>query len=144
MREGECTERWTRGKQETATFRMYLLCSYRLRVCLSIRPTTPLSRPSVPRKIVFSNERVPRQPITLQHESRSALSEDLALCATFLELDGRNFHCWAHRMWVAGRMGLSAQEEFDFTTDKIKQVKHKPASARGAVRSLAVCTAETP
>lgn len=53
---------------------------------------------------------------------RSALSEDLALCATFLDLDGRNFHCWAHRMWVAERMGLSAQEEFDFTTDKIKQV----------------------
>eukprot|EP00903_Cladosiphon_okamuranus_P016843 g15533.t1 len=52
---------------------------------------------------------------------RSALAEDLALCATFLELDGRNFHCWAHRMWVAERMGLSAQEEFDFTTDKIKQ-----------------------
>eukprot|EP00752_Nemacystus_decipiens_P004087 g3740.t1 len=52
---------------------------------------------------------------------RSALAEDLALCATFLNLDGRNFHCWAHRMWVAERMGLSAQEEFDFTTDKIKQ-----------------------
>ncbi|CAM9190488.1 unnamed protein product [Scytosiphon promiscuus] len=34
---------------------------------------------------------------------------------------GRNFHCWAHRMWVAEQMGLSAQEEFDFTTDKIKQ-----------------------
>ncbi|CAM9297573.1 unnamed protein product [Ectocarpus sp. 8 AP-2014] len=52
---------------------------------------------------------------------RSALAGDLALCATFLELDGRNFHCWAHRMWVAERMGLSAREEFDFTTDKIKQ-----------------------
>ncbi|CAM9385115.1 unnamed protein product, partial [Hapterophycus canaliculatus] len=51
--------------------------------------------------------------------SLSALLEDLALCAQFLELDGRNFHCWAHRMWVAERMGLSAQEEFDFTTDKI-------------------------
>lgn len=53
-----------------------------------------------------------------------ALLEDLALCTDFLEMDGRNFHCWAHRMWVAERMGLSAQEEFDFTTEKIKQVKY--------------------
>lgn len=58
---------------------------------------------------------------------RSALAGDLALCATFLELDGRNFHCWAHRMWVAERMGLSAREEFDFTTEKIKQVRKETA-----------------
>lgn len=53
--------------------------------------------------------------------SRSALVEELALCATLLELDGRNFHCWAHRMWVAERMNLSAEDDFDFTTTKIKQ-----------------------
>ncbi|CAM9460706.1 unnamed protein product [Ascophyllum nodosum] len=50
-----------------------------------------------------------------------ALREELALCAQFLELDGRNFHCWAYRMWVAQVMGLSVEEDFDFTTAKIKQ-----------------------
>lgn len=56
------------------------------------------------------------------NHTRTALEEELALCAQFLELDGRNFHCWAHRMWVAERMGLSAEENYDFTTTKIKQV----------------------
>lgn len=54
---------------------------------------------------------------------RSALKTELALCAQFLEQDGRNFHCWAHRMWVAGVMGLSVEEDFNFTTAKIKQVQ---------------------
>lgn len=74
---------------------------------------------------------------------RSALSEDLTLCATFLDLDGRNFHCWAHRMWVAERMGLSAQEEFDFTTDKIKQVHPKSVTyAHHIIHSEAACSAK--
>ena len=57
---------------------------------------------------------------------RSALEKELALCAQFFVLDGRNFHCWAHRMWVAEQMSLSAQEDLDFTTAKIKQVPSTP------------------
>lgn len=53
---------------------------------------------------------------------RAALQEDLTLCGSFLELDGRNFHCWAHRMWVAEKIGLSASEDLEFTTKIIMQV----------------------
>lgn len=60
----------------------------------------------------------------------SALAEELALCETFLELDGRNFHCWAHRMWVAEKMGLSAEEDFQFTSTKIMQVNYRRALLR--------------
>lgn len=54
----------------------------------------------------------------------AALKEDLALCGSFLEFDGRNFHCWAHRMWVAEMMALPAAEDFDFTTAKIMQARY--------------------
>ncbi|CAM9597079.1 unnamed protein product [Discosporangium mesarthrocarpum] len=54
-------------------------------------------------------------------EGREMLNGELDLCKQFLELDGRNFHCWAYRMWVARETGLRATSEFEFTTEKIMQ-----------------------
>ncbi|CAM9358206.1 unnamed protein product [Choristocarpus tenellus] len=52
---------------------------------------------------------------------RKLLAGELDLCRQFLDLDGRNFHCWAYRMWVAEQAGLPAAEDFEFTTEKILQ-----------------------
>lgn len=60
--------------------------------------------------------------ILLRALSRDALTRELSMCAEFLELDGRNFHCWAYRMWAAEKAHLPAAEDFDFTTEKIMQV----------------------
>eukprot|EP00611_Tribonema_gayanum_P030143 TRINITY_DN8291_c0_g1_i1.p1 TRINITY_DN8291_c0_g1~~TRINITY_DN8291_c0_g1_i1.p1 ORF type:complete len:415 (+),score=97.67 TRINITY_DN8291_c0_g1_i1:68-1312(+) len=49
----------------------------------------------------------------------AAFRRELELCRQFLLLDSRNFHCWAYRGWVVEQAGLSAEEDFAFTTEKI-------------------------
>ncbi|KAG5183575.1 rab geranylgeranyltransferase alpha [Tribonema minus] len=49
----------------------------------------------------------------------AAYRRELELCRQFLLLDSRNFHCWAYRGWVVEQAGLSAEEDFAFTTEKI-------------------------
>jgi geranylgeranyl transferase type-2 subunit alpha len=48
------------------------------------------------------------------------LDKELALCAQFLDLDERNFHCWNYRRWVVSQHpGRSATDEFEFSTARI-------------------------
>ena len=49
----------------------------------------------------------------------SILATELALCAKFLKMDERNFHCWGYRLAVSSRAGLTPTEQLDFTTEKV-------------------------
>ena len=44
---------------------------------------------------------------------------ELALCAKFLSMDERNFHCWDYRSIAAGRARRSAEAEVGFTLEMI-------------------------
>ena len=37
----------------------------------------------------------------------------------FLKVDERNFHCWAYRLAISGRLGTSPSDDLDFTTEKV-------------------------
>ena len=53
---------------------------------------------------------------------RPALAKDeLALCAEFLKLDERNFHCWNYYRHVRSKMPPDPQSELDFTTRLIQR-----------------------
>lgn len=46
---------------------------------------------------------------------------EVGLCTKFLKLDNRNFHCWTYRRFVTKKAGLSDNEEFVYTTQKIEE-----------------------
>lgn len=46
---------------------------------------------------------------------------ELLLCKEFLRQDQRNFHCWNYRRAVHERSGLTFEEEFDYSTEKIQE-----------------------
>ncbi|KAI0228805.1 Geranylgeranyl transferase type-2 subunit alpha [Lamellibrachia satsuma] len=56
----------------------------------------------------------------LEAMPQSRWSQELELCNKFLNYDERNFHCWDHRRLVVGRGNVSASDEFQFTSDKIR------------------------
>ena len=49
------------------------------------------------------------------------LARELGLCAQLLAADDRNFHCWSYRRYVAALAGRTADQELDFTTEKINE-----------------------
>ena len=61
----------------------------------------------------------PTAPASLPSTGRALLERELALVARALEADSRNFHAWAHRRWVARRLGVSAARELAFAGAKV-------------------------
>lgn len=53
------------------------------------------------------------------NSARALLERELQLVARALELDDRNFHAWAHRRWVARRLGVSPARELAFAGAKV-------------------------
>ena len=47
------------------------------------------------------------------------MKRELALCATLLDADERNFHCWNYRRWLARFSRVAAEEELAYTTKRI-------------------------
>jgi len=52
-------------------------------------------------------------------ESREHWQRELGLCDRFLSMDERNFHCWDYRQLAAKRAGRGAEEELEFTMERI-------------------------
>eukprot|EP00639_Heterosigma_akashiwo_P004198 CAMPEP_0194583628 /NCGR_PEP_ID=MMETSP0292-20121207/16472_1 /TAXON_ID=39354 /ORGANISM="Heterosigma akashiwo, Strain CCMP2393" /LENGTH=219 /DNA_ID=CAMNT_0039438325 /DNA_START=89 /DNA_END=748 /DNA_ORIENTATION=- len=50
------------------------------------------------------------------HLDSPDLSQELDLCALFLQRDGRNFHCWNYRQFIVNKMGRTPAEEMEFLT----------------------------
>ena len=49
------------------------------------------------------------------------LARELGLCVQLLAVDDRNFHCWSYRRFVAALAARTADQELDFTTEKINE-----------------------
>lgn len=47
--------------------------------------------------------------------------EELHLCNLFLSYDARNFHCWDYRRYTVNKANISPEDEFNFSTEKIKE-----------------------
>ncbi|KAI9913256.1 hypothetical protein PsorP6_005844 [Peronosclerospora sorghi] len=48
-------------------------------------------------------------------------NKEIALCDQLLNFDERNFHCWNYRRHVCKLAGVSREDQFAFTTQKIEQ-----------------------
>eukprot|EP00162_Nutomonas_longa_P012494 comp21120_c0_seq1/m.44633 comp21120_c0_seq1/g.44633 ORF comp21120_c0_seq1/g.44633 comp21120_c0_seq1/m.44633 type:complete len:555 (+) comp21120_c0_seq1:71-1735(+) len=44
---------------------------------------------------------------------------ELAKCAALLNLDERNFHCWAYRSWIMTKFKINYSLDFDYTQQKV-------------------------
>lgn len=47
--------------------------------------------------------------------------EELRLCNLFLSYDARNFHCWDYRRYTVNKANISPVDEFNFSTEKIRE-----------------------
>lgn len=56
----------------------------------------------------------------LSNLPKSQYSDELLLCNSFLAKDDRNFHCWDYRSYISDMAGTPIEEEFNFTTEKIR------------------------
>lgn len=56
----------------------------------------------------------------LSNLPKSEYSTELILCNSFLAKDDRNFHCWDYRCYISDMAGTPIEEEFNFTTEKIR------------------------
>lgn len=90
-----------------------------LRVSESALRSSPKSYPSwYHRK--WTVQRMIRTMGPDSSEVRETLKREAALCAKLLELDDRNFHCWAYRRFVVEALGRTMEEEMEYTLTKIE------------------------
>ena len=94
--------------------------SEELRVSEGALRSSPKSYPSwYHRK--WSVQRMIRTMGRDSSEVRETLEREAELCAKLLELDDRNFHCWAYRRFIVEALGRTMEEEMQYTLTKIEQ-----------------------
>lgn len=116
---GEETRRADADEDEASTSARDAWWREELALSESALKSNPKSYPSwYHRKWVI--ERMIREMGRDDARARETLAREEALCATSLNADDRNFHCWSYRAFIARALGRTSEEELAYTMTKIE------------------------
>lgn len=116
---GEETRRADADEDEASTSARDAWWREELALSENALKSNPKSYPSwYHRKWVI--ERMIREMGRDDARARETLAREEALCATSLNADDRNFHCWSYRAFIARALGRTSEEELAYTMTKIE------------------------